>query len=191
MSNHISLMMKMIAIGIGLVFFSCSDNSLSQKEDIVLTINDLKITRSEFNAQCEADMEYTENFKKNKKVRQEALNSIIRKELLIQEAKKMGLDQDLKFIAAIERYWEATLIKQLMEKKNSEIQQSTTVSEKEIRETYEAYKAKNASIPPLDTVKKEITDEILEAKTAKKLENWMESLRENASINIHNQIFTE
>ncbi len=189
MSNHISFIIKLIAIAC--IFFSCSESPLSDQEDIVLTINDLKMTRSEFNAQCEADMEYTEKFKKDEKVRREALNGIIRKELLIQEAKKMALDRDAKFMAAIERYWEATLIKQLMEKKNSEIKLSTTVSEEEIRQKYEEYKAKNDAMPPLNTVKKEIAVEILEEKTEQNLENWVESLYKNARINIHDQIFTE
>ena len=183
--------MQIILFAVILVLFSCSDNNSRVKEDIILTINDFNMSKSEFQTKVKADMEYNDSFKKNDSVKQEMLDGLIRKELLIQEAKKMGLDKNSQFISAIERYWEATLIKLLMEQKNNEIQKTTTVSQEEIKQQYEAYKLKNRSLPAFEIIEKEIAAEVLESKKSAILENWVESLRKKANIKIDDKIFTE
>ncbi len=173
------------------VFFSCSDNRMDTKQSIVLTINGYEMTKTEFQTECKADMEYKDNEKTSDKVKQERLNYIIQKELLIQEAQKSGLDKDTKFMLAIERYWEATLIKLLMEQKSNEIQNTTQVSDSEIKQKYDLYKSKDENIPELSTVKTEIANQILENKKADALENWIDSLHQKANIKIEKNIFSE
>lgn len=191
MSRYTLSLMQIVFIAIILVLFSCSDNNSLEKEDIVLTINDFNMSRTEFQTQYKADMEYNETFKKSDTVKQEMLDGLIRKELLIQEAKKMGLDKNIKFVTAIERYWEATLIKLLMEQKTDEILKTTLVSDVEVKKKYDAYKLKNTNLPALNTIKKEIVEEIIKSKKAYVLENWVESLRKNANIKIDDKIFIE
>ncbi len=190
-SKYTIYFMRIILIAFIPVFFSCSENDSFIKEDVVLTINNFAMSKSEFKNQCAVDVEYNEKFKTSTTAKQEMLDGIIRKELLIQEAKKMGLDKDTKFISAIERYWEATLIKLLIEQKNNEIQKSTLVSESEILKKYETYKLKNSALPGLDTIKNELAAQILESKKTQVLENWIESLQKKAKIKIDDEIFTE
>ena len=172
-------------------FFACSGNDGASTDNVVLMVNDFKMTKDEFQTECASEMEYNDIYKTSEKGIQELLDCIIKKELLIQEAKRLGIDKDDKFIAAIEKYWEATLIKLLIERKNQEIQNTTMVSEKEIKERYEAHKLKNEALPPLNTIEKEIAAEILERKKTKILENWMDALHKNANIKTDDKFFNE
>ncbi len=49
------------------------------------------------------------------------LDLAIRKQVLIQEAQRQGLDREKTFMKTIERYWKQTLIKELLEKETRRI----------------------------------------------------------------------
>ncbi len=170
---------------------SCSGNNNEPSKEIVLTVNDFQLTRNEFQTQCAQDLEHTDEFKASPKRKQEVANRIIKKELLIQEATNMGLDQDPLFMAAIEKYWEATLIKLLMEKKSIEIEKSTLVSHSEIQKKYNEYKSKNSALPSLDRIEKEIAIEIREQRKTDQLEEWISHLHKKAKIKIDDKIYTD
>lgn len=174
-----------------MVFFSCSNDLPDQNKDVVLKINNFEMTREEFQVKSKADLEYKDQYKSDINVKKKMVEGLIRKELLIQEAKLLGLDRDDQFIEAIERYWEATLIKQLMEQKSQSIQESMNVSEHEIRKRYDTYKKQNSQIPKIDKVETELSNEILIEKTEKALENWVQSLKQKASIHIDETILKE
>lgn len=191
MSYVKGIFQKFVLILVIPVFFSCSDTPVSEQEQIVLSVNEFTMTRNEFLTQCAVDMEYKEVFKTSRAAKEDMVNGIIRKELLLQEASKMGLDRDPEFMSAIERYWEATLIKMLMEQKSRQIHKTTLVSSQDINKQYEAYRQKNKSLPPLAKIEKEIAAQILEEKKARIIEEWVASLRENAEINVDDSILTE
>lgn len=190
-------MFKLMQVTIGLsaiavlgTIIACS-NSPSENYNIILTVNDFEMTQKEFQAHCGEDMEYRHDMKGTLGIKKDMLNRIIRKELLIQEAKKRGLDKNEKFISAIEKYWEATLIKLLMEKKNAEIQKITLVSEEEIKKKYDEYRLKNSVLPPLEEIETELAAEILETKKTESLDNWIDTLHEKARITINRSLLTD
>ena len=100
----------------------CCSQDKAEKGEILAKINDYHLTLKEFQDQLVAVQEYDKDFKLNKEVKREFLEELIRKEVLIQEAKRLKLDRKEKFIRAIERYWESTLIRDLMEMKGKEIE---------------------------------------------------------------------
>lgn len=59
------------------------------------------------------------------------LDVAIDRQLLIQEAQRMGLHKQKTFLEAIERYWEQTLIKELMDKETMRITKSVAPEERE------------------------------------------------------------
>ena len=113
------------------------------------------------------------------------LEELIRKELLIQEAKKQKLDQQKKFIQTIERYWESTLIRNLIDLKSEEIHNKVVVSEEEIQIRYEKMKLENPSLPAFDHLRQEIEKKIKEEKQSALLQEWITGLREHADITIY------
>jgi hypothetical protein len=62
---------------------------------------------------------------------------MIEQKLLIQEAVKLGLNEDPKFAATIKTYWEQTLIRNLIEAKTREFSDKVFVTDDEIAKEYE------------------------------------------------------
>lgn len=78
------------------------------EKNIAITINRKYITLDEFNARF-ASVQATD--------RQDFINSLIVRELMIQDAQKEGIDKDEAFRRSIQDYYEQSLIKQVMDKK--------------------------------------------------------------------------
>ena len=97
---------------------------------------------------------------------------------------KLKLDRKEKFVRAIERYWESTLIRDLMELKGEEISKRTYVSEEEIMAHYKKMKKFDGTLSPLSELQNQITKELREEKKTRMLEEWINDLRTKASIEI-------
>ncbi len=93
----------------------------SSKEDIALIINDRVISTDEFNKL------YKSSHIKDKN---EFINSLITKELLIQESQKEGIDKEESFRLSIQNFYEQSLIKLLIDRKLSSL--NITIDEEEI-----------------------------------------------------------
>lgn len=93
-------------------------------------INERVITTEEFEKQ------YSEaiSFYKQEKSKKDFLEELITKELLLQEAKRRGLDLKPDFRRSIQNYYEQTLLKNLAQERMSEIKVS--VSEEEVQSYY-------------------------------------------------------
>lgn len=64
---------------------------------------------------------------------EEILHTMIDKKLLIDEAVKMGLSEDERFLESIKSFWEQTLIRELVDKKNREWADKLFVTDEEVR----------------------------------------------------------
>lgn len=172
---------------LSVLLFSCSKEKPDDTE-ILANINDYSLTLEEFQSRLAAELEMDNEYKLTRKAREDFLEDIIKKELLIQEAKKLRLDEQDRFIKAIERYWEATLIKDLMEIKGEEISKKTLVSEEEIRARYDMMSTSRTGIPSLEEMERDIEEEIRERKKTEKLKEWIEDLRRKANIEIDSEL---
>jgi hypothetical protein len=94
----------------GVFFYTHSPKKPPPEEDIALRINDRVITREEFE-------ELRKKRYTGELTEKELLNSIIEKELLIQEAKRLGIDREEPFRRSIQNFYEQSLIKILLERK--------------------------------------------------------------------------
>ena len=166
----------------------CAREENKEEREILAKINDYTLTLDEFHTQLAAELEMDPDFKITEEAKKEFLEGLIRKELLIQEAKRRNLDRNDKFIRAIERYWESTLIRDLMEVKGKEIEKKTIVSQEEIQFRYENIRKSGAELPPLENIKEEISQKIMEQKKQKSLEEWINNLRRKADIEINNKL---
>lgn len=66
------------------------------------------------------------------------LETSIDRRLMIEQAVKLGLSQDERFLETIKTYWEQTLIRQLVETKTREWAEKMTVSDAEIKRYHDA-----------------------------------------------------
>ncbi len=92
------------------------------KNKVIARINSYELMASDFEADARLIMtniplsgDILENAK------EKALNEIIIKKILLQEAQKESFDKDSRFMKEIERYWEQALLKLLINKKIDEL----------------------------------------------------------------------
>ncbi len=172
---------------LSLHLFSCSQEK-AEEGKILARVNDYNLTLEEFQHQLAAELEMDKDFKLTQQAKREFLEGLIRKELLIQEAKKLHLDRKEKFVRAIERYWESTLIRNLMELKSKEITQRTLISQEEIGGYYKEMQKSGEELPPLRELEEKITKELKEKKNTRMVKEWINDLREKANIEIKQEL---
>ena len=165
----------------------CCTEQESENDEILAKINDYELTNEEFESLLVSDLEFDPDFKLTKEARELFLDQLIQQELFIQEAKRLRLDTKEKFIKTIERYWEATLIKELMDLKGKELYRSTYVTQEEVGVRYVEMKKRNDTIPPFEMIAKEIAQNLKEEKKQKKLKEWINTLKKTAKIEINEE----
>ena len=175
-----------LILSLSFLLLYCSQEQTANKE-VLSKINDYVLTLKEFEDQLAGELELDKDFKLTKKVRHEFLDQIIQRELLIQEAQKLKMDRRKKFIMTIERYWESTLIRDLMEFKGNEFSQRTYVLQEEIENRYKEMKKFDDKLPPFEKIQGKIAEKLKEEKKRKNLEEWVDSLRKNATIDINDE----
>ena len=151
------------------------------KNDIVVRVNDRNITADEFRYAL------GESYKKGiapltEAAKGDLLDQMIKKELLIQEAKKRNLDQDEDFRRTIETYWEQTLIRNLLNQAGEEISGRIYVSKEDIVDFKKEQGATEAAMSV-----KEIEEELFERKKTEALREWLEKVKRSASIEINRE----
>ena len=172
---------------LSLQLFSCSKDN-RDKPEILAEINDYNLTLSEFQSKLAEELEMEKDFKLTREGKNDFLEDIIKKELLIQEAKKMNLDKGERFVRTIERYWESTLIRGLMEMKGDEISKTIIITREEIRNHYDSMKRSGTELPSLEEIEEDMAKELRERKRTKKLKEWIDGLREKAKIKIDREL---
>ena len=172
---------------LSLCLFYCGPEN-TEKGRILARVNDYELTLEEFQYQLAAELELDGDFKLTKEAKKEFLEGLIKKELLIQEAKKLHLDRKEKFIRAIERYWESTLIRDLMELKSKDISERTYISQEEIDGYYAEMQKSGEELAPLKELEEKIAKELKEEKKTRMLEEWINGLEEKAKIQINQEL---
>jgi len=99
---------------------------------------------------------------RNKLSKEDILGDIIQKKVLLMEAQREGLDRNPEFMKMIERFWEQSLLRSLLNKKSQE-----TLS----------------SIPESDTDRNH--------KASEAIRSWIAGLEKDTKININRQALEE
>lgn len=178
LSTRLSLLLALLLLGAG-----CTANTPPESETIVLQVNDSAITLPEFNemlkfsAYADPELEITEQS------RDDFVQYLIRRQLMIQEAARLKLDRKKEFVMTIQTYWESTLIRNLMDLKSQELKQHVLVTEDEITRYYAENKDR-FDTPP-EEAREQIRTILTSKKVEEKLEQWALDLREKADIRIN------
>ncbi len=180
----------LLLLVLSLYLFCCSPEK-KEAGKILAKINNYALTIQEFQYQLAAELEFSDDYKLTKEAKKEFLERLIRKELLIQEAKKQQLDRREKFVKAIERYWEATLIRDLMEMQGKEIRKRILIPWEKIEIRYQEMKLAEKKLPSLSVIKEDIVADLEEKKGTAMLEGWINDLRKNAKININQELLDQ
>jgi hypothetical protein len=159
----------------------CGERGTTPKgAKVVARINSYELTTDDFRDEMRADPQ---------KPKEEFLDEIITKKILLQEAQRQNFDKDRAFMKEIERYWEQALLKLLIKKKMDELSRSVVVKEDEIRAEYErlARDLPGAGAGELEAQAAEIRDEIYSRKAQALFEEWLKELKAGADVKIYKE----
>ncbi len=166
---------------------SCS-NEKAQQREILARVNDYNLTLGEFQAKLAGELELNPDFKLTKETKREFLDGLIKKVLLVQEAKKLGLDRRNKFIRTIERYWESTLIRDLLEVKVEEIAQRVLITEADIQASARKIEETRKGGEDTEKTVKMAAAGLKDEKRREILRKWINGLNKTARIEINQDL---
>ncbi|MDR3629213.1 MAG: hypothetical protein P4L42_02625 [Desulfocapsaceae bacterium] len=132
-------------------FFFILPEQPKDKQDILITINGHDILRKDIQSQGANAYRHTGS--------DDYLNTIITRQLLIEEAQKLAIDREASFRNQLKEYYEQSLINILMQRKNASLQ--VQVSDEEIEnfincygKTYTFFILKTRDLPTVEFLKK-------------------------------------
>jgi hypothetical protein len=177
--------LRCIAIMLGTLFLfgGCSSDS-EQEDQFLVRVNSFGITNAEVNVLLKFETTLDSSFHLSEDVRANFINNFIQTQLLIQEASKRKLDQREGFRQTIQRYWESTLIRDLLEEKGRQLRKTTIVSKEEV-ETYYRLNKNILENKSLEELWPQLTKQLEDKKVTLFLQKWIEELRAGASIEIN------
>lgn len=107
-----------------------------QDKEAIATVNSTPILLEDFQKEVSLYSKRQPSFKITSQAVEDYLKTMIEKQLMIQEATKLGLAEDKRFAEIIKAFWEQTLIRELINEKNKEWEDRLLVSEGEIQKQY-------------------------------------------------------
>ena len=152
----------------------------------LVQVNDFRISEQEVDSELKVETKLDSNFYVTDDTKTEFIRDLIQTQLLIQEARKRKLDERELFRETIERYWESTLIRDLLAEKGAEIRKNTVVSEEDLITYYQANK-EFLGERPLEEIRQEIAQKVEDRMVTDRLEAWIGSLKKAATIEIRDK----
>jgi len=171
------------------LFAGCGSDSLPEKKEIVIQVNDSKISLEEFNDLLKFEVYADPELELTAESRDRFIDYLVRKELMIQNAVLLKLDQKPEFVRTIEKYWESTLIRNLLERKSEELKKKVLITDEAIEQYYAQNKDEFEG--PLAEVKEAIKKNLESEKLQEKMEEWTRDLKKAADIQINKQLMIQ
>jgi len=148
------------------------------------SVNDFTLTLEAFEKELAAEIELDPQAKLTAEAKARFLDELIRKQVLIQEARRQHLDRQHNFMRTIQRYWEATLIRNLLDQKGDEISSRILITEEQIGQRHGQLLTRDPLTPPLDQVRDQLAAQLRDEKKTALLEEWIAQLKAGSRIRI-------
>lgn len=146
-----------------------------------LIVNELKLSPSELQQELAFALQSSrEAGRAEAGAEPEWLSRLIERELLVQEAQRLGLDRQPDFMRTIERFWKEALIKQLVDRKAREINAQVHVYEPDIEAFLQQF-------PHAFESRDDMERAIRTRKQAEAMDQWVEQLKAQARIVIDHE----
>ena len=122
MANSKIILIAVIILSIlSVPVFTMADEPRGGGNKVLARINDYTLTIADFESETQGKLPGGLSPADLEKAKEDLLDDLITKKLLIQEAQKHNFDKDKAFIKEIEGYWEQALLKLLYNKKSQEL----------------------------------------------------------------------
>ena len=168
------------------------DNNQSKSDSmdgVIVRVNDMVITHEKFNALIHRESRVDPEFSLTIEKKNEFLDYLIQKELLIHEASRLQIDSNEAFVEAIEKYWESTLIRTLIDGKTEEFKEKVLVTDNEV----ETYYQDNETVfdVSLSQVREKIRHFLEKEAVSVMLEEWIGQLKNSATITKNKEFISD
>ncbi len=174
--------MKRNLLFLSILIFIMGCNPVPKNKQILAKINNYEITLDEFEEDFKESPYGSSGALESK---QDFLNNLINRKLILQDAQKKGLDKDKSFLKMIEKFWEHSLLKLTIDKKTKETAGSVSVSDKEIEDTYNNMLKEGKADKPYNEMYQQIKWEITRFKETQQLNDWIAQLHKKADIKVN------
>ena len=179
-----------VLIFLSLVFAGCGSDPVPAAKESVIQVNNWGISLAEFNDLLRFEIYADPEIDLTRDSRAAFIDYLIQKELMIQEAARLKLDRKEEFVRTIQTYWESTLIRHLLDLKTEEFKKMILVTEDEIDDYYAENKDWFDGVPTAE-VREQITQSLTSRKLSARMDEWTDSLRQNAQIIIDPQLISQ
>jgi hypothetical protein len=173
--------MKKTALFLFLGLFVLGCGSKPKDKVVLARVNNYEITSEEFEHEFKASSYASAD---TPQAREEFLNNLINRKLILQEAQRRGLDKDRAFLKMIERFWEQSLLKLYLDQKMREIAKNTAVDEKAIMAVYKKMVKEGRTDKSYQEMHDRIGREISRRKEELLMNDWLKGLRKKAEIEV-------
>ncbi|MFQ5586262.1 MAG: hypothetical protein ACE5GF_05500 [Thermodesulfobacteriota bacterium] len=134
MKRNISLIIPLLTC---LIFLSTACSRDTQRQKKIAVVNGAPVLLKDYKEEVALISRSNPSFKVTPKSLEGQLNTMIDRKLMIQEAVRQGLSDDKQFLKTIKRFWEQTLIRELIGAKSREWSDILFVTDDEVRSHYE------------------------------------------------------
>jgi hypothetical protein len=175
------------SIFIFLIFSGCSCRSGEEDGRVVAQINKYKMKAEDLKYDLNNIQYDEEKLLDTEDGRKGYVSRLIEKEILLQEAQRLGIDKEKDFMRSIENHWEQALLRILLDRKSREISGLTHVYDNEIEEYYRD----SGETLPLSKIRVEIKRALSRQKETEAMNAWIEELKERSYIKIDQDAIEE
>ena len=152
-----------VSMAILLIFLTgCGRGEKARDKTIIARIDNYEMTADDFKSEVDITMGNKPLPADPAKAREELLDELITKKVLLAEAQKQNFDKDRAFMKEIERYWEQALLKILYKKKSAELLENVRADDRE-------------------------PEDVRNVKLRDAIDAWIDGLRSRARIKIYRE----
>lgn len=162
----------------------CGCEPKKEKDPEFIRVNGISIGINEFEQAYNAALFTGANGPMTK---EEFIETLIKRRLLLAEAEKAGLDKDEKFLRSVEMFWQQSLLKLLVEKQLKQFSVTMDIPEPEIKAYYDRHREEFGD-KTYEQKKERIRYMLARQQQQKSLEKWMEDLRDDARVSINRKL---
>lgn len=174
---------QIVIIGLCCALFSCSQEDVG-KDMPYIKVNDFSVTAEDVDTILKFEAKLDTNLYISEDTKVEFVEKLIEKQVILQEAKRRKLDERELFRQTLQRYWESTLIRDLLAERAEEIRKSTVITDSELLNYYEANKQLFDG-ESFQDVSEELAEVLEDKKVTEILNTWIEGLKQSAKIEIN------
>lgn len=174
-------MLMMCALAFLFVVGSACSGKPEEASQVLALVNGREITSGEFDRRWSQVPDFARTAYEGADGRRKFLDELITRELLLQEARKQGLDRSRALVEHVERFKERTLLDQLI---REEVDARITVTPADMQAYYAANPGSFGASLSFEDAQEQVKEQLLAEKQRRRFDEFVASLRAKAKLRV-------